>query len=449
MDDHQLQSQQTGDPVQKACNRNASTRAVFVILACLVISQPLSAQRPQVASFPNPVGSGARAAGMGDAFISIADDATAASWNPACLILLERPEFSAAGEFMVRDDDWNFEDTEYYEFDQKDGGVWNGSLNYLSVAYPFRALDRNWVVSLNYQKAYRFDRRYDVDYTIDAEDLHLDNHFEYLDEGALYTLSPAIGVRITPRLSVGLTTNFWMDDLQKGYAWRESRRYESTGSFGDLTAREMDEYDDLFGVNFNVGLRYEATRHLTLGLVFKSPFEASLQHRHKIRSFEGGTPNQDVKTSRTAELDFPWVIGAGASWRFNDRFTVAGDVTRTDWEHFVVRDDGERRHLVTGKDPGDADVEATYTVRLGAEYLFIGQHVVVPVRWGMAYDPEPSRENPDTAWTASVGSGVVIGNRASLDFAYQYRFGEFDAGPDFGTLDVDQHRFLMSLILYW
>lgn len=43
-----------------------------------------------IASSPNPVGSGARAIGMGGAFIGIADDATAASWNPAGLIQLEK-----------------------------------------------------------------------------------------------------------------------------------------------------------------------------------------------------------------------------------------------------------------------------------------------------------------------------------------------------------------------
>ena len=31
---------------------------------------------------PNIIGSGARALGMGGAFIAVADDATAASWNP-------------------------------------------------------------------------------------------------------------------------------------------------------------------------------------------------------------------------------------------------------------------------------------------------------------------------------------------------------------------------------
>src|SRR5438128_132046 len=45
-----------------------------------------------------PVGAGARAMGMGGAFIAIADDATAASWNPAGLALLDRAQVSFAGD---------------------------------------------------------------------------------------------------------------------------------------------------------------------------------------------------------------------------------------------------------------------------------------------------------------------------------------------------------------
>src|SRR5207344_3431549 len=43
------------------------------------------------------LGSGARAFGMGGAFLARADDATAASWNPAGLSYLRVPEVSLAG----------------------------------------------------------------------------------------------------------------------------------------------------------------------------------------------------------------------------------------------------------------------------------------------------------------------------------------------------------------
>src|SRR6266704_4846301 len=55
-----------------------------------------------VATAPSPVGSGARAQGKAQAFIGIADDATAASHNPAGLVQLERPEVSIVGYYFLR-----------------------------------------------------------------------------------------------------------------------------------------------------------------------------------------------------------------------------------------------------------------------------------------------------------------------------------------------------------
>ncbi|MBK5257140.1 MAG: hypothetical protein JJE39_14010 [Vicinamibacteria bacterium] len=45
----------------------------------------------------SPVGTGARGLGMGGAFIAVADDGTAASFNPAGLSQLRRSEISLVG----------------------------------------------------------------------------------------------------------------------------------------------------------------------------------------------------------------------------------------------------------------------------------------------------------------------------------------------------------------
>ena len=85
---------------------------VFFVLILLSIgftnlSSAQTLQRIEIPSSPNPVGSGARALGMGGAFIAIADDATAASWNPGGLIQLETPEISAVGAYFNRTEDNN------------------------------------------------------------------------------------------------------------------------------------------------------------------------------------------------------------------------------------------------------------------------------------------------------------------------------------------------------
>src|SRR3981081_2581868 len=51
----------------------------------------------------NPLGAGARGLGMGGAFIAVAGDGTAASFNPAGLAQLRRTEFTAVGFTDVLD----------------------------------------------------------------------------------------------------------------------------------------------------------------------------------------------------------------------------------------------------------------------------------------------------------------------------------------------------------
>ena len=48
----------------------------------------------------NFIGSGARARSMGGAFIGVADDATAMSWNPAGLAKLDKAEASVVGLYV-------------------------------------------------------------------------------------------------------------------------------------------------------------------------------------------------------------------------------------------------------------------------------------------------------------------------------------------------------------
>ena len=59
----------------------------------------------------NITGAGARAAGMGGAFIGVADDATAITWNPAGLTQLYRPEVSLVTRYIA--ESYKYESTLY------------------------------------------------------------------------------------------------------------------------------------------------------------------------------------------------------------------------------------------------------------------------------------------------------------------------------------------------
>src|SRR3954470_18524402 len=88
-------------------------RLAVLTLAALYPAMDATAQSSQPTAVPTPTfedefaypnlrfslatGSGARALGMGGAFIARPDDATAATWNPAGLSYLRALEISAAG----------------------------------------------------------------------------------------------------------------------------------------------------------------------------------------------------------------------------------------------------------------------------------------------------------------------------------------------------------------
>src|SRR6187401_373432 len=96
---------------ETALSLSARVRPVLMSAALLMAASSVTGQTPSpppqigqdeldLQSRANVVqGSGARALGMGGAFLARADDATAASWNPAGLSYLRAPELSFVGVY--------------------------------------------------------------------------------------------------------------------------------------------------------------------------------------------------------------------------------------------------------------------------------------------------------------------------------------------------------------
>ena len=240
---------------------------------------------PSIFAAPLPRGSGARALGVAGAFTAVADDATAASWNPAGLIQLERPEAS----FMLRDTRVVQEHQEDSEsFSVGDDKFDNDNLNYMSAVYPFRWAKRNFVFSLNYQEAYDFNQTFTADihstssqsyqeastrvYTeIDLQ--HVENDIVEMDvlsrlttsqksalnqilsqdtlseldfeqEGIIDAVTPAFAAELTPKLSIGAAVNFYQDSplLDRRIRSRILAKYSGqSGSTASITDQNTTE----------------------------------------------------------------------------------------------------------------------------------------------------------------------------------------------------------------
>jgi long-subunit fatty acid transport protein len=430
-----------------------------------------------IASSPSPVGSGARAAAFGSAFIAIADDATAASWNPGGLVQLERPEVSVVGAYYQRTEDFSDDPRAW---GNPSNTTNTASLNYLSAAYPFGFLKRNMVVSINYQRILDFNRDLKLELSQDQEPfLTLQQTLDFEQRGSLNAISPAFCAQVTPRVSVGFAVNVWMDDIFSDRAWESHTRTSGggeifvgpTGNAFSVRFRRDERFSDFLGVNGTIGMLWKVWQGLQIGAVVKTPFRAKVDREltwslvvedenNPGNPPPGITPPEPVPpTKEEVKVDFPWAYGIGAAYRFADRWCVSLDVTRVHWGDFVIiqTDPVTGRDIetspFTGTSPSEADVGATTTVRAGTEYLFIRDRYVIPIRGGVFYDPLPAKDGPDKYYGFSLGSGVAL-QKLSFDLAYTFRYGDNVLGDLLSGVadtraDVLTHQFLFSVIWYF
>ena len=412
-------------------------------------------QQVGISSSPNPVGSGARAVGMAGAFIAIADDATAASWNPAGLIQLESPEVSMVGAYLQRRDE--FSSTTHPEAENT-GEIDDLNLNYFSATYPFRLSQRNMVASLNYQRLYEFKQSFDYtfDYSSLGVDLLQDKHFR--QDGYIGALGLASAIQITPELSLGATMNVWTDELFWRNGWNETYREHGVGTVGGETiiidTTIHDRYSRFRGVNVNAGLLWNMNQYLTISAVAKTPFKASLRHKfsfEKIETVGSNTMTNQQDITEEIKLRMPLSYGIGMAARISDALSLALDLYRTEWSEYILTDaQGNRFSPVDGRLEKDSRVEDTMQIRMGGEYLFIGETIVVPVRGGIFYDPEPSHRDVKDFYGIALGTGVPY-KGLIFDMAYQLRWGQdIDTGNLIATStsDITQHLILTSFIIH-
>ena len=446
----------------------------WLVLGLLAVALPTYSQLapPQITVTPLPVGSGARALGRGGAFTAVADDATAASWNPAGLAQLDYAEVSIVGSYLRTVDAFS---THTNDIQIGKEGFERPDINYASIVFPaFSLAGRQVRCSLNYQQVYDMHLSLSFDQTLRGETSALPLHMDAESTGGICALSPAAAVAVTPRFWVGAAINFHRDELLGDTAWEVTASGAGRGNIGgypiDLYYRNKETYENFDGVNTTLGLMCEAWRDkdrgeksLRLGCTFETPFRA-----HLVREVESSAVLNGVRTvsprQRTRfDMDFPMSASVGADLRLSDAWSVSGDFQWTKWSEFVQIDksiqEGElhRRSSPIGGVSHDAleasKIADTYAVRFGTEYLAIGDRGVVPLRGGLFWEQRPSLGHAEPYLGFSLGTGLRT-RRFSLDIAYQFRHTYGISGLDLGLsrlvdYNSTEHMALASLIIYF
>lgn len=426
---------------QSSAARSGMLAPAFSCLL-LIFASNAHAQTPAIrlaaTAPPSPVGSGARAVGSGSAFIALADDATAASWNPGGLVQLERPEISAVGLATYQTSSGaSFDDQDgpiAVEREVADADVGAIGVNYASAAVPFAVRGLNLVASLNYQQKLSFAREATAFIQSTGPGLVEEDVVEFHQQGWVYAIAPALAAEITPNLSLGAAVEHWFDGIGREYAWRQQVRQSFdlvlNGEPATGSSRSTTDFRNFDGTGGTIGVLWRDPAGLSAGAVVHLPFQAHFDLAGQVTDANGAESTR----AQHLTMEVPVSYGFGVSLRPTDRLTFALDFTRVEWGDFRLIDEHGNEFSAAGDpigadnefsnpdDPVSPGVDATNTVRLGVEYAIATEPLGVTTRAGAFYDPEPSRGAPASFWGGSVGLGFTT-ERFSVDLAYQLRVG--------------------------
>jgi long-subunit fatty acid transport protein len=405
-------------------------------------------------------GSGARAFGMGGAFLARADDATAASWNPAGLSYLRLPEVS----FVYSGGSLN--SLEVSPTRHKDDRRNSQEPDFFAATYPFEFRGLGGAVQISFQRLIPFG----AERTLDESDPETGDVFRHTDvsaAGGYDVIAFGTGIALARNLRAGATINRWFN----GYHQTLDRNTLRNGVPGHTT--QESDYD-LSGWNVNLGLIWSPHPDLNVGAVFKTPFTGDVVlTKSRVdsqevtppvppRTNEASSPDPDLGLGPVT-LELPAAVGLGVSWRPRSRLTVSADYTYSYWSKGKIHNFFTLPQPVAGATPTpyptlpyptlDPSVSQhdTEQVRGGVEFVFILGRVKVPVRAGAFSDGQYIEDFYKTAprFTGfSAGTGLAIGPLL-VDFAYIRESGRYQAAAATPSTTVSVHgqRFVASAIL--
>ncbi len=369
-------------------------KKLCVILFFVFLLVSLNAQNVNF----NLTGAGARAAGMGGAFIGVADDATAVVWNPAGLTQLHHPEASIVTRFINDTYEWDFygEKTE----ESQDHFV----LNFISGATPLTFGDTKLVLAAAYQKQIDL---YSYSKFVNYEG----NDYEFEGTGGVDSATLGVGAPILPFVSLGFATNIWMGkyesvEIEEGYSYYFEDNYEESYSGLNFIFGGMIDLNNL-----------ENPVPLRLGVNFRTPFDLKIEYE----GIEIETGYYDYEYEGDDTFEMPTMLGFGASCKIGELFTVAMDY---------------ETQMYSQADYIDFDLNQ---FRVGGEYLVVNDFAVIPLRAGWQTYPTLYADHNDDqiigmGWSAGTG---LIFERFTLEFTYSHQGYEIDYGEFMGYDDIE------------
>ena len=408
------------------------------------------------------LGVGARALGMGGAYVAVADDYTATFWNPAGLAQMRRLEFTGGLNNV------NYSNNATFLGNPEKATNSTTALDDLGFVFPYPTQRGSLVFSVGYNRSndyssalsysgyntqssilpYLFDpeARYDIPYGVGLEDTleninitkNVNQQGVVRESGGMGTWAFAAAVDVQKNLSFGLTINVMSGSYTyvRNYVEADTRNvysdprpvvpidsaYLKFNTFylnSNLTA-------DVTGANVMLGMLYRYRDIVRFGLTIQTPSTFSV---HEKYSNVGSSVFDDGYVPTAGGIAYngygynavndysvqtPWVFATGLSYEPFDGLLLSGALQYTDWTQIQWADNPTLEQ---------DNISLQQTFRSTTNYSVGGEFEIpttdLRVRAGYAYKPSPYAGDPSSNGEklVSAGAGVMLEDNVMVDVA--------------------------------
>jgi long-chain fatty acid transport protein len=338
---------------------------------------------------------GARAVGMGGAFVARASDPSAIYYNPAGLAFQKGINVMGGGTFI-------FPSTTFSPTTNKIEKKQISQTYFPANLYGTLALDDQWVVGIGVFTPYGLGTEW--------------SHGWFGNSSAIRTslqtfyINPTVSYKVNDDLSIGV-----------GISYVYATVFMSTSPLGGSVGK-MELSGSGRGVNINAGALYKPMEDLSVGISYR--MKTNIDFSGDVKTLDLGSPDGTWLTGPgKTTLPMPGNLMIGVAYDVLPKLTIEGDLQFIQWSAYQqLKIEIPTAIVSQGVKTFDKKWNNAFAGKLGAEYQYNKE---LTLRSGIVFDktPQPADKMepmlPDAnRLDLSLGMGYMFDEQLSVDFAY-------------------------------
>lgn len=417
-------------------------------------------------------GVGAKAKAMGGAWRAIANDWSAAYYNPAGLVYVTEDQFTV-NEAITN---FRYKYNPNVKYGNYTVGYFNGEITnrfavltnpsaggYFRIPISGKTYHFGLAIFQPFDKNISWKLFQPLNNSQELPDKQIEHNFD----AVAFNVTAAIELQPN-KLSIGISTGVLRGDLIYGGFFLRPNPASTTAIYYDqIASRPNDLLTEWqrsdgkgWGFNLRAGLMYKATPKLTFGFSGAIPSQVTVKGdtylMYYMPDLQEYHSRSDVSSSISAEnyilssgavyaahaqfktkINLPGQIGGGVAYLVNDKLTLAGDLQYTLWSAFkgyefqytfassaITLNNGINQWMTQNMSL-PVDWKNTLRIGVGAEYSYSD---IIKLRGGYAADQSPVKSNTQNpaffdsglSHSLNLGLGLVFANSITIDLSTEY-----------------------------